>query len=145
MGFARVGILGLGYVGLPLAVALAAHRPVVGFDIDAGRIADIATGLDRTQEVSADALAAVAASLTVTADEQGLRGCDLLIATVPTPIDADQKPDLTALEAASRTIGRVSGGHGRPVRGLDCRGIGLAGGPRLSLGLFPRAGKSGRW
>lgn len=107
MGFARVGILGLGYVGLPLAVALAAHRPVVGFDIDAGRIAEVAAGRDRTQEVSADALAEVAASLTATADEQSLRGCDLLIATVPTPIDAAQKPDLTALEAASRTIGRV--------------------------------------
>lgn len=107
MGFARVGILGLGYVGLPLAVALAAHRPVVGFDIDAGRIAEVAAGRDRTQEVSADALAAVAASLIPTADEQSLQGCDLLIATVPTPIDAAQKPDLTALEAASRTIGRV--------------------------------------
>ena len=49
MSFTRVGILGLGYVGLPLAVALAAHRPVVGFDIDAGRIAEVAAGRDRTQ------------------------------------------------------------------------------------------------
>lgn len=107
MGFARVGILGLGYVGLPLAVALAAHRPVVGFDIDARRIADLARGQDWTREVSSAALAAVAGQFTVTNDAEALRGCDLFIATVPTPINADRKPDLAALEAASRTIGRV--------------------------------------
>lgn len=107
MCFARVGILGLGYVGLPLAVAFAAHRPVVGFDIDSQRIADLSDGRDRTREVSVKALAAVAGSLVLTGDAEALRGCDVLIATVPTPIDAAQKPDLRALEAASRTIGRV--------------------------------------
>ncbi len=107
MAFARVGILGLGYVGLPLAVALAAHRPVVGFDIDARRIAELERGHDRTREVSDAALARVATHLTVSTDPNSLRGCDVFIATVPTPIDADRKPDLSALEAASRTIGRV--------------------------------------
>ncbi len=107
MPFARVGILGLGYVGLPLAVALAAHRPVVGFDIDSARIADLARGHDRTREVSDAALASVAAHLTVSTEAESLRGCDLYIATVPTPIDAARQPDLSALEAASRTIGRV--------------------------------------
>lgn len=107
MGFARIGILGLGYVGLPLAVALAEHGPVVGFDIDAARVAALAGGRDATGEVSEAQLAAVAPQLTVTRAEADLRGCDCLIATVPTPIDAEKHPDLSALEAAARTIGRV--------------------------------------
>lgn len=107
MSFRRIGILGLGYVGLPLAVALAARHSVVGFDIDAQRVAALAGGRDRTGEVSDAALSAVRDQFTVTGDERDLRGCDCLIATVPTPIDAEKRPDLSALEAASRTIGRA--------------------------------------
>lgn len=107
MSFQRIGVLGLGYVGLPLAVALAARNPVVGFDIDARRVAALAAGQDWTGEVPDAALAAVQDRLTVTGAEADLRGCDCLIATVPTPIDGDKRPDLSALEAASRTIGRV--------------------------------------
>ncbi len=107
MGFARIGILGLGYVGLPLAVALAEHGPVVGFDIDAARVTALIGGQDATGEVPDAALAAVADRLRVTQTEADLRGCDCLIATVPTPIDSEKRPDLSALEAAARTIGRV--------------------------------------
>lgn len=107
MSFERIGILGLGYVGLPLAVALAAKHSVVGFDIDARRVTALAVGQDWTGEVSDADLAAVRPRFHVTGAEADLRGCDCLIATVPTPIDDEKRPDLAALEAASRTIGRV--------------------------------------
>ena len=103
---AKIAILGLGYVGLPLAVAFAAEHEVVGFDISAARISDLAGGLDRTLEVSSEALKA-ATGLRLSDQEAELAGCNVLIVTVPTPIDADHKPDLTALMAASETVGRV--------------------------------------
>ncbi len=102
----RIAVIGLGYVGLPLAVALAGPYEVVGFDIDQERIADLRAGHDRTLETSADELAA-AAKLTFSADEQDLVGCNVFIVTVPTPIDRHKRPDLRALLAASGTVGRA--------------------------------------
>ena len=101
---ARIAVIGLGYVGLPLAVAFAASHEVVGFDIGAARIAELRAGQDRTLEVSSEALAA-AANLSFSADPAALAGCNVFIVTVPTPIDAYKRPDLSALMAASRTVG----------------------------------------
>lgn len=100
----RIGIIGLGYVGLPLAVHMARRFPVTGFDIDAGRIAELAGGVDRTGEI-APADFAAAREIVFTADEDALAGCNFLIVTVPTPIDAGRRPDLSALIAASRIAG----------------------------------------
>ena len=105
---ANIAVLGLGYVGLPLAVAFAAEHEVVGFDTDAARISELSAGLDRTLEVSSAELQA-AVGLRLTHQVTDLAGCNVLIVTVPTPIDADNKPDLTALMSASATVGRVSG------------------------------------
>jgi UDP-N-acetyl-D-galactosamine dehydrogenase len=98
-------------VGLPLAVAFAAAHEVVGFDLNAERAAELNAGHDRTLEVAAEALAA-ARNLRVTADEADLAGCNVFIVTVPTPIDAHKQPDLSALLAASRTVGRAIGQGG---------------------------------
>ena len=103
----RVCVVGLGYVGLPLAVALAKHFPVLGFDIDPVRIAELEAGRDRTGEVAAAALGASRAGLSHRPDD--MAGSDLFIVTVPTPVDADNRPDLGPLEAACASIGRVLG------------------------------------
>jgi len=108
---AKIAVLGLGYVGLPLAVAFAARHEVVGFDLDPERVAELRAGRDRTLEVPGEALA-TARSLTVSADEADLAGCNVFIVTVPTPIDAYKQPDLGALLAASRTVGRAIGRGG---------------------------------
>jgi UDP-N-acetyl-D-galactosamine dehydrogenase len=108
---AKIAVLGLGYVGLPLAVAFAARHEVVGFDLDPARVAELREGHDRTLEVSAAELTA-ARGLSVTADEADLAGCNVFIVTVPTPIDAYKRPDLSALLAASRTVGRAIGKGG---------------------------------
>ena len=102
----RPAVVGLGYVGLPLAVALAAHRPVLGFDIDPARVAELRAGRDRTREVPAAALAA-AAGLRFSADPADLATCNTFIVTVPTPVDAHKRPDLRPLLAASETVGRA--------------------------------------
>lgn len=99
----KVAVIGLGYVGLPLAVALGRHFAVVGFDVDAGRIAELEAGQDRTREV--DAAVLEAADLRLSADPGALAGSDLFIVTVPTPITPAKVPDLGALVAASRTVG----------------------------------------
>jgi len=101
---AKIAVLGLGYVGLPLAVAFGAEHEVVGFDISADRVAELTRGEDRTLEVSAAELKG-AKGLRFTADPAELAGCNLFIVTVPTPIDAHKRPDLSALMAASRTVG----------------------------------------
>ncbi len=103
---APLAIIGLGYVGLPLAVAFGVHRSVVGFDIKAGRIAELQAGVDSTRETDADELAA-AQGLRFSADPEDLRACRIFIVTVPTPIDEHKRPDLTPLRAASATVGRV--------------------------------------
>jgi UDP-N-acetyl-D-galactosamine dehydrogenase len=101
---ARIAVIGLGYVGLPLAVAFAGQHDVVGFDVSATRVAELTAGEDRTLEVPREALRA-AARLSFSADPQALAGCNVFIVTVPTPIDAHKRPDLSALMAASRAVG----------------------------------------
>ena len=99
-----VAVIGLGYVGLPLAAEFGKVLPTIGFDIDAGRIAELRAGHDRTREVS-DAELAAAANLTLTDDAAALAAAEVFIVTVPTPIDAFRRPDLGPLAAASRTVG----------------------------------------
>ena len=102
----RVGIIGLGYVGLPLAVYMARHFPVLGFDVNTARVGELAGGRDRTGEVTDEEFAA-ARAISFTADIEALRDCNFYIITVPTPIDQAKRPDLTALMRASETVGRV--------------------------------------
>lgn len=102
----RLGILGLGYVGLPLAVEFGKQFVVTGFDISEARIAALQAGHDTTLEV-ADAELAQARQLSFSSDIASLEGCNVFIVTVPTPIDEHKKPDLTPLLRASATIGRV--------------------------------------
>jgi UDP-N-acetyl-D-galactosamine dehydrogenase len=109
----RIVVVGLGYVGLPLAVALARHFPVTGFDIDEGRIAELRRGEDRTGEIDGEDLRASALALTST--EADCRGADVYIVTVPTPVDSDNRPDLGALLSATATIARVADPARRPT------------------------------
>lgn len=99
-----IAVIGLGYVGLPLAVEFGRIRPVVGFDIDAGRIAELREGHDRTRETTSSQLAG-SAQLDFTHKVADLHACTTFIVTVPTPIDAHKRPDLTALLRASETVG----------------------------------------
>jgi UDP-N-acetyl-D-galactosamine dehydrogenase len=102
----RIGVIGLGYVGLPLAVYLARHFPVLGFDIDRERVAELSRGLDRTREVTEEEFAK-AANIAFAADVESLKGANFYIVTVPTPVDQAKRPDLSALIAASRMVGTV--------------------------------------
>ena len=102
----RIAIIGLGYVGLPLAVEFGRKRGVVGFDINQRRINELKAGKDFTLETSCQELAA-ASQLTFTASIEELRGCNCYIVTVPTPIDSYKRPDLGPLIRASETVGRV--------------------------------------
>jgi UDP-N-acetyl-D-galactosamine dehydrogenase len=103
----KIAIIGLGYVGLPLAVAFSTKYPVIGFDINPDRIADLSAGLDRTNETSpAELQEAVKNGLSFTHDEQELSECNFFIVTVPTPIDAFNAPNLQPLLAATETIGK---------------------------------------
>ena len=101
-----IAIIGLGYVGLPLAVEFGKSRPVIGFDINVRRIEELRAGHDATQEVSAQELAS-ANHLSFTSDPANLAAASIYIVTVPTPIDAHKRPDLNPLIAASETLGRV--------------------------------------
>ena len=103
---APLAIIGLGYVGLPLAVEFGQHRPVIGFDIKPERIAELQAGRDSTRETTPAELAA-ARHLTVTSDPEALRPCRIFIVTVPTPVDDYKRPDLTPLLKASATVGQV--------------------------------------
>ena len=102
----NIAVIGLGYVGLPLAVAFGKIRPVIGFDINQSRIEELRNGKDSTLEVSSQDLVA-AKHLTSTSDIEALRDCAVFIVTVPTPIDQVKRPDLTPLVKASETVGRV--------------------------------------
>ena len=102
----RIGIVGLGYVGLPLAVEFGKHFDTVGFDIKPHRIAELASGRDSTLEVSRAELKS-AAGLSFSTDLDSLKRCRVLIVTVPTPIDEYKRPDLTPLIKASETVGRA--------------------------------------
>jgi UDP-N-acetyl-D-galactosamine dehydrogenase len=100
----KIAVIGLGYVGLPVAVAFARSGvPVIGFDIDTRRVAELSAGRDRTGEVDPTELRTP--SLVLTASPEKLREADFHIVTVPTPIDGARRPDLTAMLAASRSVG----------------------------------------
>ena len=103
---ARMAVIGLGYVGLPLAVAFGRRRPVVGFDVNKQRIDELRGGHDSTLEVSDQELRQ-ADGLQVTDDVAKLADCNVYLVTVPTPLDDHQRPDLTPLLRASETVGRV--------------------------------------
>ncbi|HGR4993934.1 Vi polysaccharide biosynthesis UDP-N-acetylglucosamine C-6 dehydrogenase TviB [Pseudomonas aeruginosa] len=102
----KVAVVGLGYVGLPLAVEFGKKRTVVGFDINQGRIAELRQGIDSTLEVDAAELKE-ASELSFTFNLQDLQKCNVFIVTVPTPIDEHKQPDLTPLVKASESIGKV--------------------------------------
>lgn len=100
----RIAIIGLGYVGLPLLIELAKYYTVVGFDVDKRKIADLQNNSDRTNEINTQDLKQTTASFTH--DPTDIKDCAVKIVTVPTPIDANNKPDLTLLKQASSLIGR---------------------------------------
>ncbi|MDB9738665.1 Vi polysaccharide biosynthesis UDP-N-acetylglucosamine C-6 dehydrogenase TviB [Gammaproteobacteria bacterium] len=102
----NLGIVGLGYVGLPLAVEFAKIRSVMGFDIKSSRIDELRLGIDKTLEVEPQEFED-AKHIQFTANIDDLKECNCFIITVPTPITADKKPDLTPLLAASKTIGSI--------------------------------------
>jgi UDP-N-acetyl-D-galactosamine dehydrogenase len=109
----RIVVVGLGYVGLPLAVALARSFEVKGYDIDSSRIAELKGGHDRTREVDADALRATALALTDAPEE--CASADIYIVTVPTPVDASNTPDLSAVLAATRMVAKLIDPARRPT------------------------------
>ncbi|MCR6496036.1 Vi polysaccharide biosynthesis UDP-N-acetylglucosamine C-6 dehydrogenase TviB [Thermomonas sp. S9] len=103
---ARIAIVGLGYVGLPLAVEFGKQYPTIGYDINPARIAELKQGRDSTREVEPELLAQ-ATRLSFTDALADIAGCNVYIVTVPTPIDAAKRPDLTPLVKASEAIGRI--------------------------------------
>ena len=102
----RIAVIGLGYVGLPLAVEFGKRYLTTGFDINRSRIAALISGHDSTLEVDTAALES-AAHLSYTTDVDKLKTCNIYIVTVPTPIDIHKRPDLSPLEKASETVGKV--------------------------------------
>ncbi|MCF7854504.1 MAG: nucleotide sugar dehydrogenase [Candidatus Pacebacteria bacterium] len=100
-----IGVVGLGYVGLPLAVAFGLSHRVIGFDINAERVSELAAGRDVTNE--ADPGKFMAADIVYTADPEDLKQCNVIVVAVPTPVDKEKHPDITALAAASQTVGRI--------------------------------------
>ena len=109
----RITVIGLGYVGLPLAVALARSFDVIGLDIDRNRVEELREGRDRTNEVERDALAA--SSLKITSDPDECRGRDIYIVTVPTPVDEAKQPDLRPVIGASRTVAGLLDAARKPI------------------------------
>lgn len=110
----RIAVIGLGYVGLPLAAEFAKHYPVIGFDINAGRVQELNNCYDRTLEVEDDFLKQVITAgvpeekgLYCTNNLEHIGGCNFFIVTVPTPVDKYNRPDLTPLYKASETVGKV--------------------------------------
>ena len=101
----KIAVIGLGYVGLPLAVAIARHYPTVGFDISTLRVDELHQGFDRTGEVATASLRASTIKLSANADD--IRGCDVFIVTVPTPVTENNEPDLGPVMSACRTVGAV--------------------------------------
>ena len=103
---ARIAVVGLGYVGLPLAVEFGRHFPVVGYDLHAQRIAELRSGVDRTLEVTSERLRELS-KLSYTSDLEDLRQCNVFIITVPTPVDSAHRPDFDPLLKSSAAIGSV--------------------------------------
>ncbi len=99
-----IAVIGLGYVGLPLAIEFGKHRRVIGFDIDQTRIASLINGIDLTLEVASQEFT-LAKGLSFASEPAELRQAEIYIVTVPSPIDADKRPDLGPLLAASKTVG----------------------------------------
>ena len=99
-----LAIVGLGYVGLPLAVEFGKHRPTLGFDINSARVAELQGGHDHTLECSPEQLSA-AHHLRYSHQAADLKDCQVFIVTVPTPVDGANRPDLTPLIKASQTVG----------------------------------------
>ena len=139
-------MIGLGYVGLPLAAALARKFETIGFDVDEQRIAELADGHDRTGEVDDGRLRAL--PLALTSDPDAVPPAHFYIVAVPTPIDAANQPDLRLVEAASRTVGgmlpaaRAAGtlgqGRGDVVDLAAGRGIDLDGQQGIQHGIDQR-------
>lgn len=102
----KIALIGLGYVGLPLAVEFGKIRPVLGYDINPSRIAELCSGKDNTLEVTSTNLAE-AEQLEFSSDSETLKECEIFIVTVPTPIDNANRPDLTPIIKASETVGRA--------------------------------------
>jgi UDP-N-acetyl-D-galactosamine dehydrogenase len=107
----KIGVIGLGYVGLPLAVEFAKKFPVLGFDINPQRVGELKEGVDRTREVESEELKKVLGrrgekGLEVTSDPARLEWCNFYIVTVPTPVDQHKTPDLRPLKMASETVGK---------------------------------------
>jgi len=100
----RIGVVGLGYVGLALATAFGRVHPTIGFDIDPGRVRELSAGHDRNLEFSAEEIRAP--YLEFTSDPAALRRARFIIAAIPTPVDSAKQPDLSLLISASRLIGQ---------------------------------------
>ena len=114
MGKIKIGIIGLGYVGLPLARLFSTKYPVTGFDIDSKRVSELQLGVDSTLELTSDSLKKVTKNhpsdiigLYCTNDLDILKDCNYYIITVPTPVDRSNRPDLSPLYKASETVGKV--------------------------------------
>lgn len=104
----KICVIGLGYVGLPLAHAFSSKYPVVGFDISKWRIDELSSGYDRTLELSSEQVnEAIKNGMKFTLDTNDIKDCNIYIVTVPTPIDKNKRPDLTPLIKASETVGKV--------------------------------------
>src|SRR5262245_30784683 len=103
-----IAVIGLGYVGLPLAVEFGKIRPVIGFDLRKARVDELQAGCDSTREVEVEDLAA-AKQLTYSHSSEDLKRCGVFIIAVPTPIDRANRPDLTLLVRASETVGQTMG------------------------------------
>ena len=103
----KICLIGLGYVGLPLAVAFAERFQVIGFDINPLRIKELESGHDRTLEIEDDLLDSVKTNISYVSDIQDTKDCTIYIVTVPTPIDKSNRPDLTPLIESSKTVGTV--------------------------------------
>ena len=145
----RIAVIGLGYVGLPLAVALADQFDVVGIDRDLDRVDGLRGGLDITREVSSEALASTRAQFF--ADPAAMAGADLFIVAVPTPVDRHNEPDLAAVRSAMASVGRLlragatvvlestvyPGATEEVCRPILERESGLAGGTEFFLGYSP--------
>ena len=104
----KIAVLGLGYVGLPLAVGLSSSYKIIGFDISLNRVSQLSKGIDSTLEISKDRLLdSLNKKLVITDDPEKINECNIFIATVPTPITKDKKPDLKPLVKVCRTIAKV--------------------------------------
>ena len=106
MNSKKIAVIGLGYVGLPLAIGFGKHRTVIGFDINQSRIKNLKNGIDTTQETTKQELRE-AHYLSYTTDLEDLKLCEIFIITVPTPIDEENRPDLLPLKKSSETVGNI--------------------------------------